>query len=544
MWRSALFKLFKKSLPGFVVCGIVSAPLAAAEPTASTQSPPMPVVLQVFEERSATCQKLLSAVEESEWSVLYNLYQPQGFTLLWDNTRIGSLLKQLELLADDGLDPSFYQPERLRNYLNTPNSEESEQSCNDVLVTHAYLTALKHLAFGRLNRARLEPLWYAEGTQKDPQQQLLQLATQGLNDPTQAFNRARPHLDLYVNLRTAYATLRRQPPTTPGKNIPEGPSLHIGEEDARVPLIDQLLRRAGVIKTSTLPKGSLLYSDVLAEAVSRFQAQQNLTADGVFGEGTRLALNAGNVSNLDQVRLNLERLRWIAYEMEPTSLLVDVVGARLIYYRNNQPIWWTRVQVGQPERPTPLLKSLINRVTLNPTWTVPPTILREDKLPKIRQSPEYLRQHKLQVLNQQGQVVDPNSVNWNNPQGIRLRQEAGVGNPLGRVVVRFDNPFSVYLHDTPSQHLFSRAARAFSSGCVRVEGALQLVDRLVTDEERPTIERLLESGKTHHYRLNHPLSILMGYWTAEADAKGQVRYRADVYTKDPSVLTALLTHRF
>lgn len=541
MWRRALFK---KSVLCLLVWGITGFSAVHAESPAS-DIPSMPVVLQVFEERSASCQRLLSHVDEGAWQQLYNFYQPHGFTLIWEDAqRLNALLKQLEQLADDGLDTAAYHPEQIRKQANIP-PDEADSSCTDVFASHAYLLALKHLAMGRLNQTRLEPIWYAEGLQKDPNQVVLTLAETGLTDPAKAFTQARPSLDLYVNLRAAYAKLRRTPQVNTGaRSIPEGPTLRVGMEDERVPLIDQQLRRAGILKASVVPKGSLVYSDLLAEAVATFQTQQSLTADGAFGESTRLELNAGAVVvGLDQLRLNLERLRWIARDMEPTSLLVDVVGARLIYYRNYQPVWWTRAQVGQPGRPTPLLKSVITRVTLNPTWTIPPTILREDKLPRIRQSPDYLRQHKLQVLNQQGQPVNPSSVDWNNPQGIRLRQEAGAGNPLGRVVVRFDNPFSVYLHDTPSQHLFSRSARAFSSGCVRVEGALKLVDRLVTDEERPTIERLLASGKTHHYRLNNPLPILMGYWTAEADSKGQVRYRPDVYEKDPSVLTALLSRR-
>jgi len=120
-----------------------------------------------------------------------------------------------------------------------------------------------------------------------------------------------------------------------------------------------------------------------------------------------------------------------------------------------------------------------------------------------------------------------------------LRQEAGPANPLGQVAIRFANPFSVYLHDTPSKPLFDLSERALSSGCVRVEGALQLVDLLLDEDERETVARLLQTGKTHEYRLARPTPILMAYWTAAVDDTGQLRYRPDIYQRDAALLRAL-----
>lgn len=531
MWRRALFK---KSVLCLLIWGATGLPIALADPVS-----PIPLVLPVFEDRTGACRDLLAGINEQAWQRLQAFYQPHGFNLVWnDAQRLETLLKQLEQLADDGLDTAQYHPEQLRQQKAT---DEAQLVCADVFTSHTYLTALQHLALGRLDQTRVEPIWYAEGAAKDPAETLLSIAEAGLADPAKAFERARPSLDLYVNLRRVYAKLRHTA-SSAGKYIPEGPSLRPGMEDERVPLIEQRLRSAGYLKAK-VEKGSLVYSEAMAEALSAFQRQNSLQADGVLGDGTRLALNVGSSTRLEQLRINLERLRWIAHEMEPNMLLVDVAGARLIYYRDRRPVWWTRTQVGQPERATPLLKSTITRLTLNPTWTVPPTILREDKLPRIRQSPDYLRQHGLQVLDQQGQTLDPNTVNWSNPQGIRLRQEAGTRNPLGRVAVRFANPFSVYLHDTPSKHLFDKAPRAFSSGCVRVEGALKLVEVLINEDERETVTRLLDSGKTHQYRLSNPLPILMAYWTAEADLKGQPLYRPDIYQKDPALLAALRAQR-
>jgi len=165
--------------------------------------------------------------------------------------------------------------------------------------------------------------------------------------------------------------------------------------------------------------------------------------------------------------------------------------------------------------------------------------MREDKLPKIRQDLAYLEQQQLQVLDPQGKQLDPASVNWSAPGAIMLRQAAGPSNPLGRVAIRFANPFSIYLHDTPSQQLFARAPRAFSSGCVRVESVMQLVELLLTDAERERVTQLLESGKTVEFRLSRPMPILLAYWTAGADASGQPFYRPDIYQRDAALIRAL-----
>src|SRR5690606_38991729 len=138
--------------------------------------------------------------------------------------------------------------------------------------------------------------------------------------------------------------------------------------------------------------------------------------------GTLDTLNISPASRLDQLRINLERWRWYARDMDSELLLVDIAGRQLSYYRQRMPVWQTRVQVGRAARATPQLKSMIERLTLNPTWTVPPAILREDKLPEIRRDIGFLARHQLRVFDQQGNRLNPYHVDWNNVRGLRLRQ--------------------------------------------------------------------------------------------------------------------------
>lgn len=529
-------KLFKKCAFRLAVW-LCLAPLAAsAEPLVATPTP-LETALTNLPER---CTAMPDRLEPEALQRLSAFYAAVHHQPVWNSyATLDGLLQQLAQLADDGLDPAQYQPARIREQLYQSSTAPLHRECADILTSHAYLEALHHLARGRLRQADVEPIWRSpDAAERDDSRQLLQIAVQGLADLPQAFERARPALALYRDLRAAYARLRLAP-LPAWRPLPDGTTLRPGMSDERVPLLRELLL-AGAGSTAAL---ELRYDDELVEAVRRFQTRHGLEADGVIGAGTLAALNVSPASRLDQVRINLERLRWISRDIEPQSLLVDIAGARLIYYRDSCPFWQTRTQVGRQARQTPPLKSQITRLTLNPTWTVPPTILQQDKLPLIREDAGYLARHGMRVLDAQGNDLDPASVDWHAPRNIMLRQEAGPANPLGQVAIRFANPFSVYLHDTPSKPLFDRTDRALSSGCVRVEGALQLVDLLLDEDERETVARLLQTGKTHEYRLARRMPILMAYWTATVDDNGQLRYRPDIYQRDAALLRALQATR-
>jgi murein L,D-transpeptidase YcbB/YkuD len=309
-------------------------------------------------------------------------------------------------------------------------------------------------------------------------------------------------------------------------------------EDPRVPELARRLYRGGYLASE--PKGNgKQYRDELVQAVKAFQVSHSLQSDGVIGAGTVAELNISPLMRREQLRINLERFRWLSQDLEPEGVLVNVAAAQLSVYQSGIPVWQTRLQVGRAERQTPLLKSRITRLTLNPTWTIPPTIMREDKLPAIRLNPEYLRQQNLQVLDPEGRPLAPEHIDWARPGNILLRQEAGPRNPLGKIVMRFPNPYSVYLHDTPSQPLFTKGPRAFSSGCVRVEQPLLLRDLLVTPAERTRTDELLATGVTHEFRLATPVPVLLGYWTVEVDRQGGLVYAPDIYGRDLVLMKAM-----
>jgi murein L,D-transpeptidase YcbB/YkuD len=275
--------------------------------------------------------------------------------------------------------------------------------------------------------------------------------------------------------------------------------------------------------------------------VRRFQERHGLTPDGVVGRATSAALNVGVRERIEQIRANLERARWVTGDLREEFLVVNIAGFRLYLVRGGEVVWRTRVQVGRPYRRTPVFKAQLSYLVFNPTWTVPPTIFREDLLPEIRRDAAVLAERNIDVLDAAGSLVDPFSIDWRaRSLPYRLVQRPGRTNALGRVKFMFPNEHQVYLHDTPSRDLFERESRAFSSGCIRVEDPMTLALELLGPGWDPArIERLVETGRTETVFLDEPMDLLLLYWTTEVDAAGRVYFWPDLYERDPAVIAGL-----
>ncbi|WNW14079.1 L,D-transpeptidase family protein [Pseudomonas sp. DTU_2021_1001937_2_SI_NGA_ILE_001] len=521
---------------------VLVAPCAVAQ-----QAFPVPTpVAQILSGPALDCLTPPLPTGEGERQWLDALYAPGGYQPLWNRSSLQALVGQLDALADDGLEPQVYHLDALRHLAAQPESAERAQACQDVLASTAYLQALHDLNGGRLAQARVEPLWQPDDMPPAADfNAMLGMALAEVARPERAFEQARPSLARYRDLRQRYAALRREP-LPQWLAIPDGPLLRPGAVDERVALLEQRLQVQGDLSQGVLaptPLPSTVYGTALVEAVKLFQRNHLLKPDGVVGPGTLAELNRTADERMDQIRINLERLRWLAHEIQPTSVLIDIAGAEVFFLRDNRVAWQARTQVGRPSRATPLLRSHITHLTLNPTWTIPPTILREDKLPELsRDAAGYLAANRMRVIDYEGNEVDPHSVDWQRPGRVLVRQDAGPGSALGRVVVRFPNPFSVYLHDTPSQRLFDNLPRLFSSGCVRIERVSELVDQLLAEaspSERERVAELWNSGETKRVNLPRPIPIVMAYWTVQMGGDGQLQFRPDIYGHDARLLKAL-----
>jgi murein L,D-transpeptidase YcbB/YkuD len=534
--------LSKKHTPWLAILLLASQFSFAAAPDAGARE----VIRLALEQPQLACATPALQLSTVEQETLRGFYQQLGFTPVWNqHERLAQLLEQLEQLADDGLDPDSYQLATLRRL--SQSRADRQSACTDVLASHAYLQALQHLHWGRLDPAQVEPIWHSPHTPAPVRPTAPPaFAMSGLDDLPAAFEQARPQFELYRKLRSTWAELRRQPLPS-WQRVPDGPLLRPGKRDPRVLLLEQRLASEGYLSETAVAARAEnpdidRYDPVLVDAVEAYQHAHLLKDDGIVGPATLTELNLSPAARRDQLRVNLERMRWLAREAEPNMVLVDIAGAKVNYFRDGQRLWQARTQVGRAERQTPQVKSRITHLTLNPTWTVPPTIFREDKLPEIRRHIGYLAENRIRVLDHAGNELNPYQVDWNNPHGILLRQDAGPKSALGVVAIRFPNPFSVYLHDTPNQHLFDKLPRVFSSGCVRVERVHQLLDFLLAEAspvERERIAAIQASGKTQNINLPRPVTILLAYWTVEVGDGGRLHFRPDLYHRDAALLAAL-----
>src|SRR5690606_16219745 len=233
---------------------------------------------------------------------------------------------------------------------------------------------------------------------------------------------------------------------------------------------------------------------------------------------------------------------WIFRDLEERYVVANIARFQVTLVENGAPVWTTRAVVGRPYRQTPSFRAQMTYLVLNPTWTVPPGILRSDLLPELRRDPAALGRRNMVVLDTSGNVLDPAAVDWNAPQfPYMLRQAPGPDNALGRVKFMFPNPHHVYMHDTPAHELFDRVDRTFSSGCIRLENPLELAELLLAETgrwDRSALDAVLEAGEPRTITLPRALTVLLIYATAVPE-EDELHLLPDVYGRDARVLRAL-----
>ncbi len=212
------------------------------------------------------------------------------------------------------------------------------------------------------------------------------------------------------------------------------------------------------------------YDDAIADGVKRFQRRHGLEDDGNAGPAVVAALNVPIEQRVDQIRLALERWRWLPRNLGDRHILVNIPNYWLeVWDHGSNPVSM-RVVVGRKDTPTPVFNDRMTHIIFSPSWNVPSTIAQGETLPAFMQDASFLARNNMEVLDASGKVVDPESIDLDDPTKYRFRQRPGSGNSLGLVKFMFPNEYNVYLHDTPADSLFARATRSLSHGCVAGRG--------------------------------------------------------------------------
>jgi murein L,D-transpeptidase YcbB/YkuD len=318
--------------------------------------------------------------------------------------------------------------------------------------------------------------------------------------------------------------------------VPAGGELRIGVKSKAVQALRQRLIVSGDLDqvAGTGP----VFDSFVEAAVKRFQARHGLGETGIVSEQTFNELNIPAEARLRQLETNIVRLRAFSGNLGDRFVTVNIPAAAVETVENGVVYSHHAAGVGKIDRQSPIMQAKATQINFNPFWTVPPSLIKKDLIPKMQADPTYLTEEKIRVFNKEGQEVSPQSINWNSldATNYKYRQDTGADiNSLGFVRINIPNPYGVYMHDTPSKGIFGDDFRFVSSGCVRVQDVRDYVAWLLKDTpgwSRDQIDEVIRSGQRLDVTLSSPVNVYWVYVTAWATPDGVVQFRSDIYQRD------------
>jgi murein L,D-transpeptidase YcbB/YkuD len=416
--------------------------------------------------------------------------------------------------TEDGLDPAHYP---------LPVAGTADFDARFTAVLGAYIS---DLVGGRVAAPPRRPD-ILRGAAFDGAAAALGVAS--AEDPAAALAGLVPRNPTYRALRAALARELAAIPTAPPPFREDSTTIEPGASDGRVPAIRARLGVAGE---------GFVYDAPLQEAVRAFQAAHNLTADGRIGRLTQSALNEGPASRARRLRVNMDMVRNAAPLPEGPRIEVNVPEFRARVLNGDAVLLDQAVIVGRRDRATPMLRTALTAVQFNPPWGVPMRNAREDLLPRLRRNPDAVIAAGFRAFERVdgvSQEVDIRAVDWSavdpNAFPYILRQDAGERNALGRIKFIIPNRDDIFMHDTPDRFLFSREQRAFSSGCIRLEQPMALLD-MALNWTRARGEAAVAGRNTFTVSAPRAIPTVIGYRTALVQPDGGVRLLPDLYGLD------------
>ncbi len=319
-----------------------------------------------------------------------------------------------------------------------------------------------------------------------------------------------------------------------------GPKFETGSYGAELDRLRARLAKTGDIAVGS--GGAERFDDTLRDGVRRFQTRHGLRVDGIVGPRTRAALAVSVQARINQIALNLRRWRSMPAELGPKYVLVNVPAQEIFIVERDRIVFASQVIVGRVSRPTPLFASRIVKIVVNPHWYVPRKIAVRDILPKLKQNASYLTERSIRVYRGTLDALEelaPEQVDWRslgeNNFPYRLVQDPGPLNSLGRIKFFAPNAHDAFLHDKPDSHLFEKAGRALSSGCVRVKNAEALARHILANDsatDAKRLEAILDGKQAVTISMKSPIPLYVVYSTAWVNDSNLVNFRDDIYGLD------------
>jgi len=455
---------------------------------------------------------------------------------------VPAFLRALGKAEEEGLFPEDYHLKTIHTLLGSleklPAERKSAMTADlEILLTDAYLSYTTHLYHGRMEPGRLTSQW--------PVQKRAASKLPGFDDIPDAGQFERrlegllPAYPEYRQLRVVLARYRRIE-AAGGWPVISGGKLMKGQRNPRVASLKRRLFLSGEL--SALPvRNRDLFDAALEKAVRSFQRAHNLKEDGVAGGETLRLMNIPVRERIGQIRLNMERWRWMPRNSD-RFILVNIPAFSMKVVEKGKVVLKMKTIVGKQENPTPSFGNRMTHIEINPTWNVPTSIVRKEIIPKVKRNPGYLSSEQIRIYQDWrpgSKEISPGSLDWKkiDPRSFpyHLVQDPGPKNPLGRIKFLFPNSHDVYMHDTPSRHLFNRQGRTFSHGCIRLEKPIDLAEYLLRNDtgwKKAQIMKKINSGQRLLIALRNPIPVHLVYFTVWSDETGLVYFRDDLYEYD------------
>jgi murein L,D-transpeptidase YcbB/YkuD len=502
-----------------------AAPTEAASPTTAAAIPAGPdaaITEQLRELANGKFDRLFG--NKKDRPQIEAFYSSRNYTPLWItdgkvNARAGAAIVYLKHVDADGLDPADYPTPKFEALTAPADLAEAE-----IKLTAAVVTYARHASVGRVHWSRVSG--DIEYTTPVAEAGDVLTALAGADDVAATLDSYEPQTPGYRALKAKLADARAGKMEKDKPAIAKGPVLKVGMEDERVPALRERLGVAG----SGATHGT--YDKPLAEAVKKFQEQHDLAATGTLTAATVEALNGRQPDRVTDIILaNLERWRWMPHRFANTYVIVNLPDFTLRVMSGGKQVWTTRIVIGKPEMPTPIMTADMKYITVNPTWNVPPSIVNHEYLPALAQDPT--------VLQRMGLRVDRNA-----DGSIHIWQPPGERNALGRIRFNFPNKFLVYQHDTPDKYMFANDKRAYSHGCMRVQDPVHYAEvllSLVRPSDGYTEDRIRKMFGSAEVDIQFPnfIPVNLTYQTAFVDDAGKLQIRDDVYGRDRALIAIL-----
>ena len=515
-----------------------AAPAPAAAVAAEQAAPPDPLASLDPADRAVAekirdlflgkADKIFAGKKES--AAIEAFYQRRNLLPLWldkgiENARAKAVAARLKQADADGLETADY---RAPNFAGLSAEALAEA---ELKLTETVLTFARHLQAGRFPYPRVSNNIELPQAPPDTADVLGKIADAA--DAGKALDAFSPPHEEYKKLKAMLAQMRGKPVAGKEKEIADGALLKLNPkapmEDPRVPLLRERLGLSGAAS-------DVKYDAKLADAVKKFQRANELPVTGNLDARTIKELNGPpHDKQIDTIIVNMERWRWYPRDLGAAHVVVNLPDYTLKVAHDGKEVWSTRIVIGKPTMPTPLLSETMKYITINPTWNVPPSIVQNEYLPALAQDPTVLQRMGLRLV-------------YNRDGSVHIYQPPGEANALGRIRFNFPNRFLVYQHDTPDKQLFGNDTRADSHGCMRVQDPAKYAEVLL-DIARPnenwTADRIKRMFGTGEQDLQLPAQIwvLLTYQNAFVDDAGKLQIRRDVYNVDSRTLAAIKSER-